>query len=357
MVSDIAPRYWSVFSDNVTWPMAWYTVAAMLDEQYGDSQPIREAYEPMKKFMLHLKNRYDDHGIITRDVYGDWCLPPESPELIHSKDSTRITRGPVLATAAYYRLCRLMERFAGIAGKTADVALWQKMGKETREAFNRRFYHADKGWYDNNTVTANILALRWGLVLEGEVDRVFGQVVAKMTADGTPHISTGVLGTQEIMRGLTDYGRGDIAYTLATNRTYPSWGFMTDHGATTIWELWNGDTANPRMNSGNHIMLLGDLVIWYYQYLAGIGQTNDSRGYSHIRLQPRIPEGLSHVNATHRSPYGLIESRWRIDGDTMHWQFTIPANTTAEVCIPQRGGTYDTRHYGSGTYEVTAQVR
>lgn len=357
VISDVAPRYWSVYSDNVTWPMAWYTVAAMLDEQYGDSQPIREAYEPMKKFMLHLKNRYDDHGIITRDVYGDWCLPPESPELIHSKDSTRITRGPVLATAAYYRLCRLMERFAEIAGKTADVALWQEMGRETREAFNRRFYHADKGWYDNNTVTANILALRWGLVPEGEEDRVFGQVVAKMTAAGTPHISTGVLGTQEIMRGLTDYGRGDIAYTLATNRTYPSWGFMTDHGATTIWELWNGDTANPRMNSGNHIMLLGDLVIWYYQYLAGIGQTSDSRGYSHIRLQPRIPEGLSHVSATYRSPYGLIESRWRIDGDTMHWQFTIPANTTAEVCIPQQGGGYVIQHYGSGTYEVTAQVR
>lgn len=357
VISDVAPRYWSVYSDNVTWPMAWYTVAAMLDEQYGDSQPIREAYEPMKKFMLHLKNRYDDHGIITRDVYGDWCLPPESPELIHSKDSTRITRGPVLATAAYYRLCRLMERFAGIAGKTADVALWQEMGRETREAFNRRFYHADKGRYDNNTVTANILALRWGLVPEGEADRVFGQVVAKMTAAGTPHISTGVLGTQEIMRGLTDYGRGDIAYTLATNRTYPSWGFMTDHGATTIWELWNGDTANPRMNSGNHIMLLGDLVIWYYQYLAGIGQTSDSRGYSHIRLQPRIPEGLSHVSATYRSPYGLIESRWRIDGNTMHWQFTIPANTTAEVCIPQQGGRYVIQHYGSGTYEVTAQVR
>lgn len=357
VVSDIAPRYWSVYSDNVTWPMAWYTVAAMLDEQYGDSRPIRDHYEPMKKFMLHLKNRYDDHGIITRDVYGDWCLPPESPELIHSKDSTRITRGPVLATAAYYRLCRLMERFAGIAGKTADVGLWQEMGRETREAFNRRFYHADKGWYDNNTVTANILALRWGLVPEGEADRVFGQVVAKMTAAGTPHISTGVLGTQEIMRGLTDYGRGDIAYTLATNRTYPSWGFMTDHGATTIWELWNGDTANPRMNSGNHIMLLGDLVIWYYQYLAGIGQTSDSRGYSHIRLQPRIPEGLSHVSATYRSPYGLIESRWRRDGNMLHWQFTIPANTTAEVCIPQQGGGYVIQHYGSGTYKVTAQVR
>ena len=66
------------------------------------------------------------------------------------------------------------------------------------------------------------------------------------------------------MRGLTQHGAGDLAYTIATNRTYPSWGYMIDKGATTIWELWNGDTADPAMNSGNHVMLLGDLLTWYY---------------------------------------------------------------------------------------------
>ncbi len=357
VISDIAPRYWSVYSDNVTWPMAWYTVADMIDRQYGDSLPITRNYEPMKRFMLHIANHYSDNGIITRDVYGDWCLPPESPELIHSKDSTRITRGPVLATAAYYRLCLLMERFAKVAGHSEDCSLWQEMGQHTRTAFNNRFYNATTGYYDNNTVTANILALRWGLAPESEQERIFGHIVKKMTTKGTPHISTGVLGTQEIMRGLTDYGRGDIAYTLATNRTYPSWGFMVEHGATTIWELWNGDTANPRMNSGNHIMLLGDLIIWYYQYLAGIRQTEDSRAYNHIVLKPCIFDGLSHVNATYNSPYGTIESQWRIDNGQIHWTFTIPANTTADVYIPQTGGTYVCHQYGSGTYQVSSTVK
>ncbi len=357
VICDIAPRYWSVYSDNVTWPMAWYTVADMIERQYGDSRPIKENYEPMKRFMLHICNRYSDNGVITRDVYGDWCLPPESPELIHSKDSTRITNGKLLATAAYYRLCLLMERFAQISGNTADISLWQKLGQNTHEAFNRSFYNAKEGYYDNNTVTANILALRWGLVAKGEESRVFGHVTRKMTATGTPHISTGVLGTQEIMRGLTEFGRGDIAYTLATNRTYPSWGFMVDHGATTIWELWNGDTANPRMNSGNHIMLLGDLIIWYYQYLAGIRQTEDSSAYSHIELRPTLFDGLTHVDATYRSPYGPIESHWRIEGRQMHWTFTIPANTTAEVYVPQAGGTYTHSQYGSGTYTVTTCIK
>lgn len=357
VVCDIAPRYWSVYGDNVTWPMAWYTVAGMLYDQYGDERPITENYEGMKRFMLHIRNRYCSDGIITRDVYGDWCLPPESPELIHSKDSTRITRGPLLATAAYYRLCRLMERFATISAHTVDEALWRQLADDTRAAFNRHFLQTAEGYYDNNTVTANILALRWGLVPDDQVSRVFGHVVTKMTAQNPPHISTGVLGTQEIMRGLTDYGRGDIAYQIATNTTYPSWGFMVAHGATTIWELWNGDTANPHMNSGNHIMLLGDLIIWYYQYLAGIRQAADSQAYRHIVLRPYVADGLTHVNASYRSPYGDIVSRWRIEGGRFHWQFTIPANTTAEVYVPQADGSYHQAHYGSGTYEVSAPAR
>lgn len=78
------------------------------------------------------------------------------------------------------------------------------------------------------------------------------------------------MGIQHLMRGLTEYGRVDMAYKILTNETYPSWGYMIKNGATTIWELWNGDTADPAMNSANHVMLLGDLLIWYYEDLAGI---------------------------------------------------------------------------------------
>ena len=92
------------------------------------------------------------------------------------------------------------------------------------------------------------------------------------------HVSTGVLGIQHLMRGLTQYGNVDLAYKIATNDTYPSWGYMVRKGATTIWELWNGDTADPAMNSGNHVMLLGDLIIWYYE---------DPVSYTHLDVYKR----------------------------------------------------------------------
>lgn len=352
VVCDIAPRYWSIYSDNLTWPMAWYNVAGMLYDQYGDNRSICENYDGMKKFLLHFYNRYSRKGILIHDTYGDWCMPPESPELIHSNDPSRITKNTVLSTAAFYKLCKDMIRYAHISGNDCDTTLWREKAIEAREAFNSRFFHSDKGYYDNNTITANILALRWGLVPQEHEQEVFAQVVKKMDDGGKSHISTGVLGTQEIMRGLTEYGRGDIAYKLATNTSYPSWGFMVEHGATTIWELWNGDTAEPKMNSGNHVMLLGDLVVWFYRYLAGIQQPTDSQGFKQITLKPYFIEGLDSVDASYNSIYGEIKSAWKRQGKKITYEFTIPANTSATVVLPSTASKVSKHRYYSGSYRI-----
>jgi len=105
-----------------------------------------------------------------------------------------------------------------------------------------------------------------------------------------------------------------------------------EHGATTIWELWNGNTADPAMNSGNHVMLVGDLVVYFYEYLAGIAPA--SPGFKTIKMQPQPVGDLTFVKATHNSPYGKISSAWRREGNTLNWQIEIPANTTAQIIVP-----------------------
>ncbi|MFA5651025.1 MAG: alpha-L-rhamnosidase C-terminal domain-containing protein, partial [Proteiniphilum sp.] len=163
---------------------------------------------------------------------------------------------------------------------------------------------------------------------------VFDNIVQKTEVDFDGHVSTGVLGIQHLMRGLTEHGNVDLAYKIATNRTYPSWGYMIDKGATTIWELWNGDTADPAMNSGNHVMLLGDLLIWYYEDLAGIKNHPESIAYKKLLMEPKFPEGLHHVKATYRSVRGDIHSEWRKDEDGFNWNITIPGNSSAIVKLP-----------------------
>lgn len=349
---DIAPNYWDVISDNMTWPAAFLTVADMIYSQYGDSEPIIRHYPAMKKWFDHMKNTWMKDYIIERDEYGDWCVPPENEWLIHSQDSTRITDPALLATSHLYYLSGLMAEFARLAGHADDAVILEADAIKVKEAFNKRFFQPATARYGNNTVTSNLLPLRFGMVPEEYRDKVFKNIVDKTMGDFNGHVSVGVIGIQHLMRGLTENGRVDLAMKLATNTDYPSWGYMANNGATTIWELWNGNTADIAMNSGNHVMLIGDLLIWEYSTLAGIQNAAGSYGFKRIALKPVVPEGLEYVSGTFDSVYGMIKSSWRNVRGTFSWDFSIPANTTAEVHIPLGDGSYEQQEYGSGNYSI-----
>jgi alpha-L-rhamnosidase len=331
-IPDVAPSFWYYYKDNVTWPGTYLMIANMLYNQYGDKQPIIRHYASMKKWMNYMKGKYMTNYIVTKDSYGDWCVPPESPELIHSKDSSRITDPKLLATATYYHMLQLMQKFAHLTGKDSDAKEFAELSNKIKEAFNNKFYNKAKKEYSNNTVTANILPLAFNMVPKNADEDVFKNVVEKITVENNGHISTGVIGTQWLMRWLTYYGRPDIAYKLASNTTYPSWGYMVENGATTIWELWNGNTADPKMNSQNHVMLLGDLVVWMYENVGGI--KSQEPGFKVIEMKPSFVDGLNYAKASYNSMHGLIKSDWKKDGKQLTWNITVPANTKAIVYVP-----------------------
>lgn len=288
----------------------------------------------MKKWMVYMEENYLQNDLMDKDKYGDWCVPPESLELIRSKDPARLTDGQLLSSAFYYQLLNIMKKFAKIANADTDIAHYDDLTTRIKKAFNAKFLNKDKNYYANNTVTANVLPLAFGMVPENLIDKVFQNMVHEVEVTKKGHISTGVIGTQFLMRTLTNFGRGDLAYKLASNKTYPSWGFMVENGATTIWELWNGNTADPSMNSQNHVMLLGDLLIWYYENMAGIKSNPETPGFKQIIMKPDFNAGLTFVNASYESIYGLIKSDWKKNKNTLEWKITIPANSSAVVYLP-----------------------
>ena len=347
---DVAPAYWRNYTDNMTWPGAFITVADMIWRRFGDFRPVEQHYNAMKRWLLHMKKYYLKDGILIRDTYGDWCMPPESPELIHSRDTNRITWPGCLSTPYYINYCNIMAGFASCLHRDDDVHYFEDETNAVTKAFNSRFFHSEAGCYANNTVTANILPLAFWMVPSPGYERnVMDNIIEKTVNDFGGHVSTGVVGIQHLMRTLTEYGHGDLALKMATDTTYPSWGYMAKNGATTIWELWNGNTADPAMNSGNHVMLLGDLIVWYYEYLGGIRPL--APGYSKIMLKPYPINGLEHVNCTYHSVSGLIKSSWKRNGDRFDWEIFIPANTTAEVYLPTQNG-YEKRIFHSGKYHL-----
>jgi alpha-L-rhamnosidase len=300
----------------------------------------------MKKWMRYMQDKYMRNDIITKDSYGDWCVPPESPELIHSKDSSRNTDPALLATATYFHMLQLMQQFAALAGKQNDVKDFAMLSVKVKDAFNKRFFNAATKQYSNNTVTANILPLAFNMVPGNNNEGVFRNIVDKTMNENKGHISTGVIGTQWLMRWLTLHGRTDIAYQLATNRDYPGWGYMAANGATTIWELWNGNTADPKMNSQNHVMLLGDLIIWFYENLAGIKTDPQQPAFKAIEMKPSFVDGPDHVKSSYHSMYGLIRSEWNKTDKMLEWKISVPANTKAMVYLPA-GSVNDIRESSS----------
>jgi alpha-L-rhamnosidase len=333
-IPDVAPAYWPIYSDNVTWPSTLVTAPGVLHRQYGDLSPIAERYESVKKWLNYMKGFFTN-GIIARDSYGDWCVPPEDLKLIHSKDSARQTDKALLATSYFYYDVKLMERYATLLGKTDDATHFSQWADEVKTAFNQKFLNRDLGQYDNGSQTSCVLPLAFGLVPADQQMKVFERLVDKIENETKGHIGTGLIGGQHLMRVLSDNGRADLAYRIASQKDYPGWGYMISQGATTIWELWNGNTADPTMNSGNHVMLVGDLIIWFYECLAGIAADPERPGFKHIVMKPHPVGDLKFVKANHRSPYGLIVSDWRKEGGKFDWKVEVPANTTATVYVPK----------------------
>lgn len=367
-IPDVAPTFWNYYTDDVTWPAALPFTCDMLYQQYGNIQPIIDSYASIKKWLLHIIEEYsDNHGIITKDKYGDWCLPPEQLELIHSQDPKRKTDGKLIATAYTIRCLQLAEKFAKLQGLETDASTWNSKYKSMIAAFNQQFLTCKRGtslrpghvlypdsvFYGNNTTTANLLPLAFGIAPKNLRHELIKQVVQKICIESKEHVNCGVIGISWLLRGLSDNGFADVAYLLATQSTYPSWGYMAENGATTIWELWNGDKANPKMNSGNHVMLLGDLLTWCYQYLAGIRQSEQSAAYKHISLKPDFSiQDCSYVKGEYTTPYGTVKSHWKKTLQHLDWDISIPCNTTAEIHFPDS----TVKLIGSGNYHYSVEI-
>ena len=354
-IPDVAPAFWNYYTDDVTWPAALPFICQMLSEQYGNDEALRLWRPNIVRWLRHILDNYTSKdGLITKDKYADWCVPPERLELIHSEDPDRKTDGQLIATA-YTIKCLEMLNLPEFAQKRQELI----------EAFNRRFltckpgtsqrpghpFYPDSIYYGNNTATSNLLPLAFGICPDSLRAEVAKQIVENIVVKNNKgHVSCGVIGISWLLRTLSDCGYGDVAYLLATQRTYPSWGYMAEQGATTIWELWNGDHANPAMNSGNHVMLLGDLLTWCYQQLGGLQSTD---AYKHIVLRPDFSiKDCDSVACSYLSPYGLIASRWQKDAHQLQWQVTIPCNTTATLYFPD--GTE--KNVGSGSYSFDVKM-
>ncbi len=197
---------------------------------------------------------------------------------------------------------------------------------------NRTFFDAHTDNYANGTQTANAMALALDLVPKEHREAVQRSLTDDIVYGHNTHLTTGFIGVKFLMPLLTSLGRSDLAYDLAVQTTYPSWGYMVERGATTLWELWQ-DKAGPAMNSHDHIMF-GSVGAWFYNALGGINLGPESVGYQHIRIAPQIVEDLDWASASVETIRGTVSSSWSHSPGVITLDVTVPVSSDAQVVIP-----------------------
>jgi hypothetical protein len=302
-----------------------------LYQHYGDTRVLADNYDAMARWMDLMQVTVAGTGNIHRGFsFGDWASPGAEA---NGSPFLAPPEGPALtATADLYHEARTLARIAELLGRPSDVATYDAFAADVRSAFNATFFDAAANVYRTEVnagyrQTSNLMPLAYGLVPADRVDPVYANLVADIRDRGN-HLNTGAIGTKQILPVLTARGDIDLAYAVATQTTYPSWGYWLDQGATSSWETWSHTGA---LQSQNHAFL-GTFDDWLYRDLAGIQST--SPGYASIRIRPAVPADLANASATVDTPRGEIVSEWRQSSGKLALKVSVPANTSAEVHVP-----------------------
>jgi alpha-L-rhamnosidase len=291
---------------------------------YGDKKILETHYDAMKKFIAFCKNRCTDELLPPEKFhcFGDWLnIEDETP-----KD--------VVYMAYFGYSTKLMVNIADVLGKTDDSTEYRQLFNRIKQVFKKAYITPD-GKIKGDTQTAYVMAIAYDL-LDKDMQKLAAEHLVRRIKECNWHLSTGFIGTKDLMLVLAKIGRNDIAYRLLLNDTFPSWGFSIKHGATSIWERWNGWTPEngffkPNMNSFAHYSF-GAVCQWMFENIGGI-QT-DGPAFKHIILKPQPGGKLTWSKTNYQSIRGLIQTDWRIDGDTFKCKVTVPPNTTATLYLP-----------------------
>lgn len=306
---------------NTSGPIGWGTVLPLLLRQlyqyYGDTVVIMKYY-PVARDWVDFLQRHASDLIISKGIGDHESLDTKQVELT--------------STAFFYYNIELMRQLAVIINKQDDVVQYRQLAAAVKDAFIKKFYDPANGEVGIHTEATQAFALYFHLLPEGEEDRALNVLLDKVK-EKKEHIATGIFGTKYLMEVLSEFGCNQAGCMLAGQKGFPGWGYMLENGATTLWEHW---AFSDNTFSHNHPMF-GSVSGWFYKYLAGIRPDPDAVAYNRLILQPGGFRRLSFARAEYQSPQGVIITSWRIRGDTMYYDVTIPVNASASILLPAVG--------------------
>jgi alpha-L-rhamnosidase len=318
-ITDTVPHIGGQRPADPAWGTAYPLICWYMYQYYGDRRILEEHYEGIKKYVEYLRSRAEN-GLVKFSYYGDWVAVDKTP-------------GSIVSSFYYFYDVKILADMAKILGKDQDAKMYSALAEAIKTAFHKEYFDPKTNSYGSGTQTANVLPLFLDLVPQPVRGAVWGNLFDNIVYKNNSHLTTGIIGTKYLMELLTRTGTSDLAYDIATQTTYPSWGYMIENGATTLWELWQL-RQGPSMNSHNHPMF-GSVGSWLYKALAGINLLPDSVGFEKIRIAPQMVRDLRFASGSLRTVRGVVSSSWSRGEQNIHLEAVIPVGSEAEVLLPK----------------------
>lgn len=330
-ITDTAPFRWGNRpADPVS--VCYLLVPWLLYVHYGDTRTLEERFSGMKAWVDYLTSRSQD-GIVPYSYWGDWAPPIEFglDGSLGSSAVSRETPGRLVSTACYAYSARLLSKIAAVLQQEKEAEFYASLAQRITGQYNAAFWDEAAGGYGSGNQSCNAISLYMDLVPAERRERVSTSLVAKVGAHQY-HLTTGNICTKYLLEALTASGYVDAACAIASQETYPSWGYMLANGATTLWERWEKATGGG-MNSHNHPML-GSVGAWLYRAVAGIQADPSGPGFERFAVCPNIAGGLTFARAALDTMRGTIQSAWQINDGKLHLDLTVPTGSRAAVKLP-----------------------
>ena len=329
---------WSDAIDLIPWRMYL---------RYDNEDILEDNYEAIKKWLLFSlerakndnpgrvkseKEKYHRYLLDTGYHWGEWIEPDwngfvgcDDPGGGYLRDIYE-HGAPEVCTAHLSYGCYIAAEIAGLLGKEEDRNFFCEMRRLTGMAYREACI--EKGRPKDKRQCDYVHAIMFDMISEEEKQTICDELNEMIIQNGY-HLNTGFLSTYELLRVLTDYGHADTAYQLLFQDTCPSWLYQIEYGATTIWESWDGmKKGHEPKDSMNHYSF-GTFAGWLMDRAAGI----TVRGQK-IKIQPYPDRRLGYIKASYDSPLGKIDSSWEYRDEIFKLTVTIPANTEADVIMP-----------------------
>ncbi len=356
LVPDIAPEY-AVFSggyrNDPNWGSTLIISAWQLYQTYGDVSTLRTYYSNMQKYLSYLQSKAS--GNLLNYGLGEWAAIDTS------------TPVGVTASYAYYEDAQTMSKIATVLGQTSNASTYSTLAQQIAGAFNTMYFNTTThNTYANGTQADDAFALDMGIVPAQYQSAVLQHLVSAIRSNSN-HLTVGEIALPSLLRALAQGGRSDVLYDVATQTSYPSYGYMVSTGSTALTEYWDGANGT---GSQDHFML-GAIKNWFSSNLGGIQADPNAVAYNKLIIRPAVVGNLTQAASTYNTPYGQASSSWTKTGSIVQLQVKVPVNTTATVQVPvnpiqpiatgqgfqsfQNG--YAIYTIGSGSYTFTSDLK